>query len=197
MKDVLIQYMKRFTDLSDDECARLTADVPIATFPKGTILLHQGDVPTKCYFVLSGCIRQYKVDEDGNEHTVDFITEEQSITILTKHHTDGRSPYSLTCLEECCLVVGNLSTEYEQYEMNPVLEAMTRDMMQEDMGTMRDAFASFMSSTPEERYQTLMEKRPDLVYRVPQYQLASYLGITPESLSRIKKRATRHLRIVE
>lgn len=197
MKDVLIQYMKRFTDLSDEECTRLTADVPIATFPKGTILLHQGDVPDKCYFVLSGCIRQYKVDEEGNEHTVDFITEEQSITILSKHHTDGRSPYSLACLEECCLVVGDLSTEREQYEMNPVLETMTRDMMQQDMGTMRDAFASFMSSTPEERYQTLMEKRPDLVHRVPQYQLASYLGITPESLSRIKKRATRHLRIVE
>ena len=197
MKDVLIRYMKRFTDLSDDECERLVADVPIATFQKGTILLHQGDVPTKCYFVLSGCIRQYKVDEDGNDHTVDFITEEQSITILTKHHADGRSPYSLACIEECCLVVGDLATEQEQYEENPVLEAMTRDMMQEDMGTMRDAFASFMSSTPEERYQTLMEKRPDLVHRVPQYQLASYLGITPESLSRIKKRATRHLRIVE
>lgn len=197
MKDVLIRYMKRFTDLSDDECERLVADVPIATFPKGKILLHQGDVPTKCYFVLSGCIRQYKVDEDGNEHTVDFITEEQSITILTKHHTDGRSPYSLACIEECCLVVGDLATEQDQYEMNPVLEAMTRDMMQEDMGTMRDAFASFMSSTPEERYQAMMEKRPDLVHRVPQYQLASYLGITPESLSRIKKRATRHLRIVE
>lgn len=197
MKDVLIQYMKRFTDLSDNECERLVADVPIAMFPKGTILLHQGDVPTKCYFVLSGCIRQYKVDEDGNEHTVDFITEEQSITILTKHHSDGRSPYSLACIEECCLVVGDLATEQEQYEGNPVLEAMTRDMMQEDMGTMRDAFASFMSSTPEERYQTLMEKRPGLVHRVPQYQLASYLGITPESLSRIKKRATRHLRIVE
>ncbi|WP_214785348.1 Crp/Fnr family transcriptional regulator [Exiguobacterium sp. s183] len=197
MKDVLIRYMKRFTDLNDDECERLVADVPIATFPKGTTLLHQGDVPTKCYFVLSGCIRQYKVDEDGNEHTVDFITEEQSITILTKHHADGRSPYSLACIEECCLVVGDLATEQKQYEENPVLETMTRDMMQEDMGTMRDTFASFMSSTPEERYQAMMEKRPDLVHRVPQYQLASYLGITPESLSRIKKRATRHLRIVE
>ncbi|WP_214700570.1 Crp/Fnr family transcriptional regulator [Exiguobacterium sp. s57] len=197
MKDVLIQYMKRFTDMSDEECERLTADVPITTFPKGTILLHQGDVPTKCYFVLSGCIRQYKVDEEGNEHTVDFITEEQSITILTKHQSDGRSPYSLSCLEKCCLVVGDLATEQQQYEMNPIFEAMTRDMIEEDMGTMRDEFAEFMSSSPEERYQTLMEKRPDLVHRVPQYQLASYLGITPESLSRIKKRAMRHLRIVE
>lgn len=82
--------------------------------------------------------------------------------------------------------------------MHPVLETMTRKMMEEDMGTMRDDFSAFISSTPEERYYGLMEKRPDLVDRVPQYQLASYLGIKPESLSRIKKRAAaNHLRIVE
>ena len=81
--------------------------------------------------------------------------------------------------------------------MHPVLEAMTRKMMQEDMGTMRDEFSSFVASTPEERYHSLMEKRPGLVDRVPQYQLASYLGIKPESLSRIKKRAASHLRIVD
>ncbi|UOQ44320.1 Crp/Fnr family transcriptional regulator [Halobacillus salinarum] len=198
MKDVLIQYMKRFSDLSESELVKLTEDVPVAAFKKGTILLHQGDVPHKCYFVLQGCVRQYAVDANGNENTYNFFTEEQSVTIFNQHTPDKVSPYSLSCLEDCTLVAGDLSTEQEAYDMHPVLEAMTRKMIQADMGAMRDDFSSFISSTPEERYQALMAKRPDLVDRVPQYQLASYLGIKPESLSRIKKRsAASHLRIVD
>ncbi|MCA1011724.1 Crp/Fnr family transcriptional regulator [Halobacillus halophilus] len=198
MKDVLIQYMKRFSDLNESELKKLTVDVPVAAFKKGTILLHQGEIPDKCYFVLQGCVRQYAVDEHGNENTYNFFTEEQSVTIFNQHKTDKSSPYSLSCLEDCTLVVGDLSTEQESYDTHPVLETMTRKMMEEDMGAMRDEFSAFISSTPEERYRALLEKRPGLVDRVPQYQLASYLGIKPESLSRIKKRSeANHLRIVE
>ncbi|TFE00609.1 Crp/Fnr family transcriptional regulator [Jeotgalibacillus salarius] len=194
MKEVLIQYMKRFSDLSEPELMKLTEDIPVAVFKKGTILLSQGDVPDKCYFILKGCVRQFAVDENGNEHTYQFYTEEQSVTIFSEQ----ASQYSLGCLEDCTLIVGDLTTEQEAYDMNPVLETMTRKMVFEDMGTMRDEFSSFTSSTPEERYQALMDKRPELIERVPQYQLASYLGIKPESLSRIKKRAAAtHLRIVD
>ncbi|MFI8685780.1 Crp/Fnr family transcriptional regulator [Rossellomorea sp. NPDC077527] len=198
MKEVLIQYMKRFTNLSDSELEKLTVDVPVATYKKGTILLHQGEVPYKCYFVLKGCVRQYAVNENGIEHTYNFFTEEQSVTIFNQHTTDRSSKYSLSCLEDCTLVVGDLATEQAAYDMHPVLEVMTRKMMQEDMGAMRDDFSSFISSTPEERFHGLMEKRPELIDRVPQYQLASYLGIKPESLSRIKKRSeASHLRNVD
>ncbi|MCA1057672.1 Crp/Fnr family transcriptional regulator [Rossellomorea aquimaris] len=198
MKEVLIQYMKRFTNLSDSELEKLTVDVPVATYKKGTILLHQGEVPHKCYFVLKGCVRQYAVNENGIEHTYNFFTEEQSVTIFNQHVTDRASKYSLSCLEDCTLVVGDLATEQAAYDMHPVLEVMTRKMMQEDMGAMRDDFSSFISSTPEERFHALMEKRPELIDRVPQYQLASYLGIKPESLSRIKKRSeASHLRNVD
>jgi CRP-like cAMP-binding protein len=197
MKDVLIQYMKRFSDLSESELRKLTVDIPVATFKKGTILLHQGEVPDKCYFVLEGCLRLYGVDKKGNETTFNFFTEEQSVTIFNQHTPDKVSPYSLSCLEDCTLIVGDLSTEQEAYDMHPVLEELTRKMIEEDLGAMRDDFSSFISSTPEERYQNLMEKRPDLINRVPQYQLASYLGIKPESLSRIKKRSVANLRIVD
>ena len=65
---------------------------------------------------------------------------------------------------------------------------MTRKMIEESFGNVQDEFATFIASTPEERFKTLLLKRPKLIDRVPQHQLASYLGITPESLSRIKKR---------
>ncbi len=65
---------------------------------------------------------------------------------------------------------------------------MIRKMMEINLGEIQDQLGEFISSSPEERYETILRKRPQLIDRVPQHQLASYLGITPESLSRIKKR---------
>ncbi|NMH67897.1 Crp/Fnr family transcriptional regulator [Bacillus sp. RO3] len=197
MKDVLLQYMKRFSDLCEEELEQLVVDIPVASYKKGTILLHQGEVPDRCFFVLKGCIRQYAFDQDGNENTFHFFTEEQSVTIFNMHECDKASKYSLSCLEDCILVVGDLATEQESYDLHPDLETMTRKMMEADIGAMRDEFASFMSSSPEQRYRLLLERRPHLLERVPQYQLASYLGITPESLSRIKRRAKSNVRRVD
>ncbi|WP_445506526.1 Crp/Fnr family transcriptional regulator [Niallia sp. 03190] len=188
MKDILIKYMQRFTDLSETELEKIVLDIHVTTFEKGTILLHQGEVPDKCYFILKGCVRQYGVDESGKEVTFNFFTEEQSATIFNQHTNDKASKYSLSCLEESVLVVGDLSIEQDMYDLHPVLETMTRKIIEENIGEMHDDFATFIASTPEERYKALQKKRPELIYRVPQHQLASYLGITPESLSRIKKR---------
>jgi len=190
--------MKKFTDLSEDQLQEIVDQIPVVSFNKGEILLHQGEIPTKCFFVLKGCVRQYAVDEDGKESTSNFFTEEQSVTIFNQHLEDKSSKYSLICLEDCVLVIGDLETEQDMYDSHPFLVEITRSMIEADMGTLHDDFAKFMSSTPEERYIALKEKRPGLVDRVPQHQLASYLGITPESLSRIKRRVERsHLKIVD
>lgn len=188
IKEILINYMKRFTDTSETELEKIAENVCVRTYDKGTILIHQGDIPDKCYFVLRGCVRQYSLDETGKEVTFNFYTEEQSITIFNHHSTDKSSKYSLSCLEECVLVVGDLSSEQDMYDTHPVLEMMTRKMIEANIGEINDDFANFISSKPEERFEALLKKRPNLINRVPQHQLASYLGITPESLSRIKKR---------
>lgn len=188
MKKILFQYMTRFTTLSEEEQLAIAEEVLVEQYKKGTTLLKQGDVPSQCYFVLKGCVRQYSIDEEGREVTSNFYTEEQAIANFNLHKQDKSSAYSLTCLEDCILVVGEMDTEQIMYNKYTQLETMTRRMIEQNLGEVQEELASFIASTPEERYKSLLRKRPHLVDRVPQHQLASYLGITPESLSRIKKR---------
>lgn len=188
MKDELLKYLKKFTDLDDQMLNEIVKEVPISEYKKGTILLSQGEVPTKCYFVLKGCVRQYLIDEEGNERTTNFFTEEQSVTIYNGHTDDKKSKYYLVCLEDSVLVTGELADEQLMYERFASLKGVTRSILESNMGSMHDDLVTFMTSTPEERYKQLLKNRPEIIDRVPQHQLASYLGISPESLSRIKKR---------
>ncbi|WP_397538684.1 Crp/Fnr family transcriptional regulator [Rummeliibacillus pycnus] len=189
MKRILLKYMTKFTSLGEEEQRAISESVQVEEFKKGAYLLRQGDLPgIKCYFVLMGCVRQFFIDESGKEVTSNFFTEEQAIPIFNDQKQDELSKYSLTCLEDCILVVGDIDSEKTMFTKYSQLETMVRKMMEINLGEVQEQFAEFINSSPEERYLEILRKRPHLVNRVPQHQLASYLGITPESLSRIKKR---------
>jgi CRP-like cAMP-binding protein len=91
-------------------------------------------------------------------------------------------------VEESVLTVGSLEDQVKLFQQYPQFEAACRIAIDDELGKSQDRFATFMISTPEERYLNLLQTRPELLDRVPQYQLASYLGVKPESLSRIRKR---------
>lgn len=193
MKSALFNYMSKYTSLNAEEQLDIVEGILIEEYKKGTVLLRQEDIPSKCFFVLKGCVRQYSIDELGKEVTFNFYTEEQAVSIYNRHSQKSKpSAYTLACLEDSLLVVGDLNGEQDMLHKYTQLETMIRKMVEENLGEVQDDLASFIASSPEERYKTLLRKRPNLVNRVPQHQLASYLGITPESLSRIKKRV--HIR---
>lgn len=193
MKDILYKYMSRWTSLNEEDQRAIVDEIRIEEFNKMTVLFKQGEVPAKCYFILKGCVRQYSIDEDGREVTSNFYTEEQAIAIFNHHKPDKSSDYTFTCMEDSIMVVGDLDTEKDMYDKHPQLESMTRRMIEESFSQVQEEFAAFIASSPEERFKTLLVKRPSLIDRVPQHQLASYLGMTPESLSRIKKRIQQDL----
>ena len=189
MINILLKYMSDFTLISEDEQRAISESLRIDEYKKGQYLLRQGELPSiKCYFVLMGCVRQFFIDESGKEVTSNFFTEEQAIPIINEKTQDELSKYSLVCVEDCILVVGDVTSENTMFNKYPQLEMMIRKMMEINLGEMQDQLGEFISSSPEERFKTVLRQRPQLIDRVPQHQLASYLGITPESLSRIKKR---------
>lgn len=192
MNKYLQQFLEKNTTFSEQELLEVMAHILVNSYKKGTVLLKQGDISEKCYFVLKGCVRQYSVREDGSETTYNFFTEGQPVVLFKSYKLQIPSDYFLACLEDSTLIVGSPDSEESMYNQFPEFKNITRHIMELNFGQTQEDTAMLMGGTPKERYLRLMEKRPGLIKRVPQHQLASYLGITPESLSRIKKRITPH-----
>ncbi|MDH8679777.1 Crp/Fnr family transcriptional regulator [Fusibacter bizertensis] len=188
MDEKLKKFLDKNTGMDAEQNSEIMQDLEVKQYLKGEILLNQGEISRNCYTVLSGCVRQYKTLEDGREITVAFFTEEQAIVLFNSYKFQIPSEYSLACVEDVILLEGNLESEEKLYSKYPELQLVTRNIMETNFGKEQEDRAIFMSLTPEERYINLTINRPDLLKRVPQHQLASYLGIKPESLSRIKKR---------
>jgi CRP-like cAMP-binding protein len=189
-RETLLSFLVSFGELPPDEVAAIADQIVVRSFKKGDVLVHEGEVVTQCYFVLKGCLRQFRL-LDGIEKTTEFYTQEQAAVLFTSQTSQTCSDSYLVCVEDTLVIVGEMQQETSMYQQYPVLEGITRQMMERDFGRTQDRLAQFMASTPENRYLNLLQTRPDLLQRVPQHQLASYLGVTPESLSRIRKRITK------
>lgn len=187
MQTKLIKYFSKFTELSDEEKKALTASMDIKEIKKGNYLVKAGQRNIDSYFILSGLIRQYKV-KNGDEITMDFYTEDQWIIHFTGFEENPVSENNLICEETSFVVVGNERKAQELFQQFPRLETISRMVMETVFAEKQKLLNSYLTETPEQRYLTLFRDRPDLLQRVPQYQIASYIGVKPESLSRIRKR---------
>jgi len=186
MEDVLFDFISRYISLTDEEKDALLSLKLFRSVKKGTILLERGQRSKDSYFVLKGCIRVYYII-DGEEKSTAFYTEMDALTphcVINK----SASEYFISCVEDCILTVSNTDMEAEVNSKFPKFEMMCRIMAEELLAKQQIDFDEFKTSSPEQRYLNLMQKRPDLIQRVPQHQLASYLGIKPQSLSRLRTR---------
>lgn len=183
----LQNFMAQFGELTEEEQQQIANNLIVEAYPKGKLLVKAGDVCRYCYFVLEGCLRQYKLADD-TEITIQFYTEREAAVDFNSYVNQVKSESYLVCLEDTIVIEGNLEQETDMYERFPKLQQITRAMMEQDFGKMQEQFSRFIASNAEERYVYLLNNRPDLLQRVPLQYLASYIGVTPESLSRIRKR---------
>lgn len=186
MHNILFDFISKYISITEEEKETLIALNIFRTVKKGTNLLEEGQKSTLGYFVLKGCIRTYYVI-DGEEKTTDFYTEMEGITpncVATK----GPSKYYIATTEDSIITVSSPDMETEMFQKFPKFESLCRVLSEELVAKKQINMDNFKTSTPEQRYLNLLDKRPDLVQRVPQHQLASYLGIKPQSLSRVRAR---------
>lgn len=186
MKNELLDFLRQKITISEELEKIIIENTLFKQFKKGTILLPEGDISNECYFVLKGCIKRYYMF-DGEEKITGFFTEGQVISPAS--YTDRLpSKYYLSCMENTIASVTDPETEAKLNEKYPLLVTMAKDLGEKILVTVSNEFDDWVCFSPEERYRLLLKNRPELIQRIPQYQLANYIGIKPQSLSRIRKR---------
>ena len=186
MQQILFDFISKYVTLTEEEKNAIGSSDIFRSVKKGTILLKEGQRWKESYFILKGCIRTYYVI-DSEEKTTGFYTEMEAFTppcVISK----TPSEYYISCVEDTILSVSNSDMEAEMNGKFPKFETLCRMLSEDLLAKQRIDFDEFKTSSPEQRYFNLLQKRPDLLQRVPQHQLASYLGITPQSLSRLRGR---------
>jgi len=183
----LLKYFQRIMPLSNEEIRAIVETMSIMHYKKGTVLLEEGQISTEVFFVLEGCVRQYFI-VDGEEKTSNFFTEEQWVISLNSFSNNLPSNHYMACATDCYLVVGNREKEEDLYHRFPKLETVSRKVMEKVFTEQQELMATYTTDTPEQRYVKLLNSRPELFQKISQYQIASYIGVKPESLSRIRKR---------
>lgn len=186
MENEIVKYLSKYIPVTKELEEEIGKIEFVKRFTKGTILVEEGKISNECFFIIKGCIRSYYI-KDGEEKTTEFYTEEEAV-IPSGYGKKTLSEYYIECVEETIAGIGTPELEVEMYQKFPQIESLNRALGEAIMAKQQDKFADFKMSSPEERYLALLKTRPDLVQRVPQHQIASYLGIKPESLSRIRKR---------
>lgn len=186
MQDILFDFISKYISLTEEEKNVLLSLNLFHVVKKGTVLLREGQKTQESYFVIKGCIRVYYMI-DGEEKTTAFYTEMEALTPPCVVN-NSPSEYFISCVEDSILIVSNTEMEVETNSKFPKFEIMCRKFSEELLAKQRIDFDAFKISSPEQRYLNLLQQRPDLLQRVPQHQLASFLGIKPQSLSRLRAR---------
>lgn len=186
MEKTYFDIISKYISLSGEEKCKMEALKIFHSLKKETILLKEGQYSNKSYLVLQGCIRTYYII-DGEEKTTALFTEMERLSpncVLNKKP----SKHFISCIEDSILAITDHNDEKEIYKKVPKIKHFFRVHLEYLLAKSQYSLDEFKTSSPEQRYISLIKNRPELLNRVPQHQLASYLGVTPQSLSRIRSR---------
>jgi CRP-like cAMP-binding protein len=182
--------IKQITEFSDDELEIVLKYFETKNIKKKTILLQADKICNEVYFINSGCIRLF-CDKDGIELTTYFFTEKMFAGAYDSFISRKPSKLSIETLEDCQVLTLSYKSLQELYDVFPKMNVFFRKSIEERFVVLHDLFTSYLLNSPEERYIHLLKERHELLTRVPQHQIASFIGVTPVSLSRIRNRVVK------
>jgi CRP-like cAMP-binding protein len=188
MYDPLLQSISRYVPLSPEDEALICSQVTARRVRKGQFLVHEGAVSRSTIFINKGSIRTYFIDLDGNEHIIQLGIEGWWIGDLQSYTTRQPAKLNVVAMEDSEV----LEIEYERhqylYEHSRACERYFRILMQQALVAFQQRMLQNLCMTAEERYRQFVDQYAMFALRIPQKYVASYLGMTPEFLSKVKRR---------
>jgi len=182
----LLSYFDNFMPLNKEEKELVVAKFHPRLFRKRQYVLQEGNVCTHFNFVVRGCLRSYKIDEKGSIHVLQFAIENNWINDLGSFHGLKPSALNIDALEDTVVLQINLDDLISLYKQAPKFDRIFRVLIEKGFIRLQERLLQNISSTAEERYQSFLELYPYFINRLSQVQIAAFLGITPEFLSRLR-----------
>lgn len=185
-KQALLDYVRKHIDLTIEEEIILLSKVSPRNYLKGQYTVQQGDVCKNLNFVISGCLKTFYMDAEGQEHIVLFAIEDWWSSDIGSFVEQAPADYNIQCIENTSVIQFSYENLEELYVLIPKLERLFRKMLEKALVATQQRIIRSFSLTAKDRYLKFKELYPKIEQRIPQYMIASYLGITKEFLSKIK-----------
>jgi len=184
----LINYFNNLIPLNDEEIELVSSYFKPRLYRKRQYVLQEGDVCNQFNFVVRGCLRMYKVDEKGNTHIIQFASENWWMIDIGSFHGRNPSELNIDALEDTMVLQISYDNLIALYTQVAKFDRIFRVLIENNYVTLQNRLLQNISSNAEDRYNSFIEVYPHLSNRLPQTQIASFLGITPEFLSRLRNR---------
>ena len=187
----LIEYFNNLLPLNDEEKAFVEEVFKERRVKRRQFILQEGDISKFNTFVVEGCFRMYKVDENGKEHNLQFAIENWWIGDIQSFFTDEPSKLYIEAMENSIVLQIKKEDQFKLFVDYPKFNRIFRVLAENAMVSLQRRVLQNISSSAEERYLDFLERYPQLFNRISNIQIASYLGVTPEFLSTIRKKITK------
>jgi len=184
--DLILQAVQKHIRLSAEEQQHFVSFLHYKKVKRKEFLLHEGEVCTLSTFVLEGCLRGYTVDANGLEHVLSFAPKGWWIADMYSLLSQKPGHLNIEALEETEIVALSKKDQQQLYEDIPAFERFFRILVENSLVASQQRLIDNLSLTAEERYLKFCEVYPSLINQLPQKQLASYIGVTPEFFSRMR-----------
>ena len=186
MFNVLATYLRDKIDITPQELGLIEQYSTIRHLKKKEHLLQEGEVCRHSGFVVKGCLRTYRVDEEGREHTFKFVIENWWAYEQESYSTGSPSAFNIQALEDTDLILCSKEDFQHLLEQIPHLRLLMDKLLSNSFNASQQRIYNQIGHSPEERYKLFVEVYPDIFNRVPLHMLASYLGMSRETITRIR-----------